>query len=277
MLWVIEAKDDFSFGYQAGRAREVLYRAALARAGAFLNRRGADPAATARRAERHLALLADRYPAQRERLGGLARALGADAREVTAAALALAALPGTGCTNFAAVPPATSDGKVYVSWNFDLSPFIRLLIGRMPLYVRDIAGSKPYLCLGMPVLFGIGVMNGDGLCSCVNSVGAMDGGEGLTVFELNNLAMETQSTVDGAVGVWRDNPREVVPGLATAIIMNANNIFSDMNGEAVVIECSHNHMEVARASEHGGCWRRPTTISSWTDRSRVEPTRSSSP
>ncbi|MBC7246763.1 MAG: hypothetical protein H5T73_03150 [Actinobacteria bacterium] len=252
MLWVIEAKDDFSFGYRAGRAREVLFRAALARAGAFLNSRGADPAVTARRAERHLALLAERYPAQRDRVQGLARALGKDEREVTAAALALASLPGTGCTNFAAVPPATSDGKVYVSWNFDLSPFIRLLIGRMPLYVRDIAGSKPYLCLGMPVLFGIGVMNGDGLCSCVNSVGAMDAGEGLTFFELNNLAMETQSTVDGAVGVWRDNPREVVPGLAMAIIMNSNNIFADMKGDAAVIEHSHNHMAVEKAADHGG-------------------------
>jgi len=122
----------------------------------------------------------------------------------------------------------------------------------MPLYVRDIAGSKPYVCMGLPVLFGIGIMNGDGLSSCVNSVGAMDSGEGLTFFELNNLAMETQSTVDGAVGVWRDNPREVVPGLAMAIIMNANNIFADMQGDAAVIEHSHNHMAVEKAEDHGG-------------------------
>ena len=252
MLWVIKAKDDFSFGYRAGRERERLYRAALARSASLLAGHNAGYSATMDKAKRHLALLAEHYPAQRERLTGLARALGSDLREVTASALALAALPGTGCTNFAAVPPATSDGKVYVSWNFDLSPFIRLLIGRMPLYVRDIAGSKPYLCLGMPVLFGIGVMNGDGLCSCVNSVGAMDGGEGLTFFELNNLAMETQSTVDGAVSVWKDNPREVLPGMAVAIIMNANNIFADMNGDAAVIEHSHHHMAVEKAAQHGG-------------------------
>ncbi len=252
MLWIVKAKDDFSFGFAAGRERERLFRAALSVAGKWLSRRGADPAETRCRAERHLALLADRYPAQLERVQGLARALGADAREVTAASLALASMPGTGCTNFAAVPPATADGRVYVSWNFDLSPFIRLLIGKMPLYVRDITGSKPYLCLGMPVLFGIGVMNGDGLSSCVNSVGAMDGGEGLTFFELNNLAMETQSTVDGAVSVWRDNPREVLPGVAVAIIMNANSIFADAYGDAAVIEHSHNHMAVEKAADHGG-------------------------
>lgn len=252
MLWTIEAESDFGFGYKAGRMRERLFRSALRHAALSLKGRGADPATEAARADRHMALLAERYPAQLERVRGLARALGAGTREVMAGGLALASTASTGCTNFAAVPPATSDGKAYVSWNFDLPPWVRLIVGRMPLYVRDIAGRKPYVCMGLPVLFGIGVMNGDGLSSCVNSVGAMDAGEGLTFFELNNLAMETQSTVDGAVSVWRDNPREVVPGLATSIIMNANNIFADMNGEAVVIEHSHNHMAVEKASDHGG-------------------------
>lgn len=252
MLWTITSRDELGFGYAAGRQREPLYRAALARAATWLNKTGAHPARTRERARRHLAILSNHYPRQRERLEGLARALGTDVVEVATASLALASLPGTGCTNFTAVPPATSDGKVYVSWNFDLSPLFRLLLGRMPLYVRDIAGSKPYVCMGLPVLFGIGVMNGDGLCSCVNSVGCEDGGEGLTFFELNNLAMETCSTVDGAVEVWRNNPREVLPGLAIAIIMNANDIFADMQGEAVVIEHSHHHMAVEKASDHGG-------------------------
>ncbi|MBC7230240.1 MAG: hypothetical protein H5T74_07615 [Actinobacteria bacterium] len=252
MLEVIMAEDDFAYGYAAGKKRERLYRGVLRYAMSALRRRGADAAAEAARARRHMALLAERYPAYLERVSGLARALGEEPREVMAGGLALASTAATGCTNFAAVPPATSDGRVYVSWNFDLPPWIRLIVGRMPLYVRDIAGYKPYVCMGLPVLFGIGVMNGDGLCSCVNSVGSMDGGEGLTFFELNNLAMETQSTVDGAVSVWRDNPREVVPGLAISIIMNANDIFADMNGEAVVIEHSHHHMAVERASDHGG-------------------------
>jgi len=252
MIWTIEAKDEYGYGYAAGKGRERLFRSALGQAAASLRKAGADPAVTAGKAKRHLLLLEERYPAQLERVSGLARVLGVEPREVAAGGLALASLSGTGCTNFVAVPPATSDGRAYVSWNLDLSPFFRLLIGKMPLYVRDVAGSKPYVCMGLPVLFGVGVMNGDGLSACVNSVGAMDGGEGLTFFELNNLAMETQSTVDGAVSVWRDNPREVVPGLAIAIIMNSNSIFADMNGDAAVIEHSHRHMAVEKASEHGG-------------------------
>ncbi|MEW6555245.1 MAG: C45 family autoproteolytic acyltransferase/hydrolase [Actinomycetota bacterium] len=252
MLWTIEAKDDFGYGLAAARGRERLFRAVLGQAGLWLKRRGADPALAAAKARRHLGLLAERYPAHLERICGLARAIGADPVDVAMGELALASCAGTGCTNFTAVPPATCDGKVYVSWNFDLPPWFRTIVGRMPLYVRDIAGCKPYVCMGLPVLFGIGVMNGDGLSSCVNSVGAMDSGEGLTFFELNNLAMETQSTVDGAVGVWRDNPREVVPGLAIAIIMNANSIFADANGDAAVIEHSHNHMAVEKAAGHGG-------------------------
>ncbi len=252
MLWIIEAKDDFHFGYRAGRDREPLFRTILARTASWLAGVGANPALIREKTVRHLALLAEGYPAQLDRLKGLARALGIEAHQVATAALALASQPGIGCTNFAAVPPATSDGKVYVSWNLDLSPLFRMLVGRMPLYVRDVQGSKPYVCMGLPVIFGVGVMNGDGLCSCVNSVGAMDGGEGLTFFELNNLAMETQSTVDGAVGVWRDNPRQVLPGLAIAIIMNANSIFADMGGDAAVIEHSHRHLAVEKAADHGG-------------------------
>ena len=252
MLWTIEAENDFAYGLAAARGREGLFRAALRQAALTMKRRGTDPAWAREKARRHERTLAQRYPAQLERMQGLARTLGTEVREVVAGGMALASLPGTACTNFAAVPPATSGGGIYVSWNFDIAPFMRLLLGKMPLYVRDIAGSKPYVCLGLPVLFGIGVMNGDGLSSCVNSVGVSDGGEGLTFFELNNLAMETQSSVDGATGVWRDNPREVVAGLAIAILMNANVIFADMEGDAAVIEHSHHHLAVEKGADHGG-------------------------
>lgn len=252
MLWTISAENDHDYGYKAGRSRERLFRAALRLAAGGLRRCGADPARVADRSRCHLDLLESRYPAYGERLNGLARALGVDQGEVTAAALALPWILKAGCTNFAAVPPATADGRIYVSWNLDLSPLFRLLIGRMPLFIRDVEGAKPYVCIGLPILFGIGVMNGEGLCGAVNSVGAMDGGEGLTFFELNNLAMETKGTVRGAIEVWKDNPREVAPGLAIAIILNANSIFADMEGEAVVLEHSHNHIAVEEASRHGG-------------------------
>ncbi len=251
-MWEIRCRDEFGFGFKAGRQAERIYRFFLKHVTRLMGSRHRRPDEVRRRAARHLKVLSERYPAQLDRIRGLSRALGIDDLDLVCASLFASSLPGTGCTNFAAVPPATRDGKVYVSWNFDLSPLFRLLLGRIPLYVRDIPDTKPYVCMGLPVLFGIGVMNGDGLCSCVNSVGAMDGGEGLTFFELNNLAMETCSTVEEAVEVWRHNPREVVPGLAAAIIMNANSILADASGNAVVIEHSHNFMAVERASDHGG-------------------------
>ena len=82
--------------------------------------------------------------------------------------------------------------------------------------------------------------------------GIRDAQESRGLGDVYKRQMESQSTVDGAVSVWNDNPREVVPGLAIAIIMNANNIFADMNGDAVVIEHSHNHMAVENAADHGG-------------------------
>ena len=252
MFWTIRAGGDFDYGYRAGKCRERLYRALLDLAARGVGKTGTQPANVRQKARRHLNILAEHYPAYLERVAGLSRALGLERDELISGSLAISSVINTGCTNFAAIPPATIDDRVFVSWNLDLSPFFRLLVGRMPLYIRDVEGSKPYVCMGWPVLFGIGVMNGDGLCSAVNSVGAMDSGEGLTFFELNNLAMETQSTVDGAMSVWEDNPREVVPGLAIAIIMNSNSIFADMGGDAAVFEHSHNHMTVERAGDHDG-------------------------
>ncbi len=248
MLQVIKARDHFDYGYQAGKAHAGLCRRLLADS---LRAVRAD-AGISNRAARHRRVLADRYPAQLDVLEGLARAVGEERDHVLAGSLGFASQFRAACTNFAAVPPATLDDQVYASWNFDLSPAFRLLMGKTPLYVRDIDGCKPYLCLGFPPLFGIGIMNGDGLSSCVNSVGAMDGGEGLTFFELNNLAMESQSTVDGAVSVWKENPRELVPGLAIAILLNSNNIFVDVQGDAAVLEYSHNHMAVQKAAERNG-------------------------
>ncbi len=246
MFQVIRARDHFDYGYQAGKEQPILYRRLLRSAlrGLDWSERG--------RARRHREVLADRYPARLDAIEGLARATGEDRDDILSGSLALAARFRAACTNFAAVPPATADDQVYASWNFDLSPAFRLLMGKTPLYVRDIAGCKPYLCLGWPPLFGIGIMNGDGLSSCVNSVGAMDGGEGLTFFELNNLAMENHSTVDGAISVWQDNPRELVPGLAIAILLNSNNIFADVSGDAAVIEFTHNYLAVSKASERNG-------------------------
>jgi hypothetical protein len=252
MIPTIKARDDYHYGYQAGRGLERFLKAILKHTAVYLRRSGADAAAIADKSRRHISMLKDNYPAYLERSAGLSRALGLETHEVITGSLTLPAVLRAGCTNFAAVPPATVGDRIFVSWNFDLVPIFRLMMGKMPLYVRDVQGFKPYVCVGVPVLFGLGIMNGDGLSAAANAVGAMDGGEGLTYFELNNLAMETQSSVDGVEGVWRGNPREIVPGLAATVLLNGNNLFADMDGEAVLIEYSHNHMHVEKASGHNG-------------------------
>ena len=92
MLWTIEAKDDYGYGYAAGSSRERLFRAVLNRAEAGLRRIGADPARVAERTRRHLDILAGRYPAYLERVTGLSRALGMETREVLAGSLAVSSV-----------------------------------------------------------------------------------------------------------------------------------------------------------------------------------------
>lgn len=240
-MLVIEAKSDFDYGRQVGVRFGPVYRRLISRT------RPLSPEGLRRRR----AALEDGYPRALERMEGLARATGLEQERI------LSAGPGNplrmaGCTNFAAVPPATLDGQSYVSWNLDLPGFFRQVIGRFPLYVRRIDGCKPYLCMGAPLLFGIGVMNTDGLCAAINAVGMTDGGEGLTAFELNNLYMESCSTVEEALAAAESNPRQVIPGIMASTLLNANTLLADVTGEAALLEYGHNHLRATRAADHGG-------------------------
>jgi hypothetical protein len=247
-MLVIEADSNYDFGYQIGRRYERLYRRVFS-----LSPPMNDAALRSR-----LTSLGQYCPDVIERMEGMARATG-----IELAAL-LSNSPGrrqqlipSGCTNFAAVPPATRDKQVYLSWNNDLPRFFKWTMGNFPFYVRKIKGSYPYLCFdhstqGVPLMYGIGVMNSEGLSSIYNAVGMTEGGDGLTFIELNNMWMEQESTVEGAVQVMRENPRLVVPGFETALLFNANWLVADRHGDAALMEYSHSHLEVTRASDKGG-------------------------
>jgi hypothetical protein len=240
-MLVIESKNDFDYGRKVGADFGPFYRRLISR-----TRPLSPQGLRCRRA-----VLEERYPQALERMEGLARTAGLERERV------LAAGPGnpwrmSGCTNFAAVPPATLDGQSYVSWNLDLPGFFRQVIGRFPLYVRRIGGCKPYLCMGSPLLFGIGVINTDGLCAAINAVGMTDGGEGLTAFELNNLYMETCSTVEEALAAAEANPRQTIPGIMSSMLLNANTLLADAGGEAALLEYGHSHLLATRAADHGG-------------------------
>lgn len=182
-------------------------------------------------------------------LEGLSRGLSMGVDELSAAGSVAQSLAMAACTNFGALPPVTGDGDAMLSWNFDAAPPIRAMFGRFPLFVREVDGTIPYLCMGFPAFFGIGVMNAEGLCCVVNAVGIRDDGDGLSSFEMNNRCMETCSTVDAAEEVFATGPRGAVKAMTMGMLMNWNTIWTDRSGDLSVFEYSHNHFHRHRATD----------------------------
>lgn len=243
---MIEATSDYEYGRAVGARYGKACRQVLRHTRPL-------PPDVLRRREKDLAAS---FPRGLERLEGMARSAGLE-RERLLSVGPGNPLPTAGCTNFAAVPPATRDGRIFLSWNLDLPRYWRRFMGKFPFYVRRIKGHRPYLCLdhsfmGLPLNYGFGVMNSDGLCCVYNAVGMADGGDGLTFFELNNLMMEDHADVAGAASVVETNPRFVLPGQAAAIMVNANLMVADCGGEAALIEYCHRHIMVTHASRHDG-------------------------
>ncbi|MFH1149924.1 MAG: C45 family peptidase [Actinomycetota bacterium] len=246
---VFEPTSDFEFGYAAGRERPGLYRQLVRRGMALWGwhlRRGSGPQPSA---AAHARIVSERYPASIERLEGLARSTGLDADELLAASGVIGGMLVPRCTNFATAPLATGDDGVYVSWNVDLSLLFRLLLGRMPLFAVRLPDRKPYIAFGIPALVGIGVLNSEGLAMAANAVGMTDGGDGMHAAELNNMAMETCSTVDEAIRVYSDNPREAFVGSTVTILLNSNTTWGDAQGSIATLEYSHNHLAVDKGEK----------------------------
>lgn len=235
----IEGKDHFEAGLSAGRAM-LFGRGQMARATRLFSgtEKGRDRAAS------HEAVLEEFYPNKIKELSGISKASGIERKSVLRGYIRLAAALNSMCTNFFAAPEITYDKETYLLWNFDIGPYVKYLIGRFPFYIKRIDGFNTYLCLGAPWLFGVGVMNAEGLCCAFNSVGCRDGGEGLYHCELNNLAMETTGSVSDAADVWKNNPRGIIAGWGPGILINANTMLADKKGDGVLIECSHNHIEI---------------------------------
>jgi len=184
-------------------------------------------------------------------LEGLAQGLGMNVEDLLCARSILESCFLSHCTNFGAVPPATADQDITVSWNFDAALILKLIMGRSPLFVRDVEGTLPYVCLGVPALFGIGMLNAEGLCCVVNAVGMIDDGEGFSPFELNNMAMEACTTVGEAAGVIEQGPRQATKSMVFGLLMNWNTIWADRHGDLSVIEYSHNHFHREKAGAEG--------------------------
>jgi len=196
-------------------------------------------------------LLSQEPPKDISELEGLARGLGIATEDLFCARMLIESLAVPQCTNFGAVPPATKDDDIMVSWNFDAPLILKMIMGRFPLYVRELEGTIPYLCLGAPAVFGIGILNAEGLSCVVNAVGVTDAGEGYSQFELNNRAMETCTTVSEAAEVFSEGPRQATKSIAMGMLMNWNMIWADRHGSLSVFENSHSHFYEQPAGAEG--------------------------
>lgn len=191
------------------------------------------------------------FPETARELEGAARGLSLHPEDLLYARVALQNLFPTGCTNFGAVPPATDDDSIMISWNFDIVFLFKLIMGRFPLFVREVEGTIPYLCVGTPVLWDIGILNSEGLCCVNNAVGMTDAGGGFHPFELIGRAMETCSTVREAAGVFDEGPRMATRCMFIGMLMNSNTIWADRDGSLSVFEYSHNHFHEEPAGPQG--------------------------
>jgi hypothetical protein len=231
--FVVRGKDRFALGVEAARVSGAHTRAVVKVLSVLARRQPSilEAAHTGEAAD--AGTLAE--------VEGASRAMGLAADDLLAARRIMESLAMPACTNFGAVGPATEDGNVMTSWNFDVPPFFRLLFGRFPLFVREIEGSIPYLAHGIPALFGMGVMNAEGLTCVINAVGVTDDGDGYSPFELNNIAMETCTRVPEAARVFSERPRKTIKAMTVGVLMNWNTIWADADGNLSLFEYSHSH------------------------------------
>lgn len=247
----IHARDNYGMGAAAAVCSGRLIRASLGLLSRWARGNPGRLEQVVRESRSRARFIQKNVPGRMSELRGLADGLSMHPDDLITARVIMESLAVRGCTNFGAVPPATAGDDVMVSWNFDVPPYLKLLMGRFPLFVRDLEGKAPYVCLGVPALFGIGILNAEGLCCVVNAVGFTDNGDGFTPFELNNMAMESCSTVDEASQVFERGPRGAINALTAGILMNWNMIWADKSGGLSVIEYSHNHFNQQRAGEDG--------------------------
>jgi len=191
------------------------------------------------------------YPNRIRELEGIARGLSMGLDDMLAARAIIDSSIVPCCTTFGAVPPATRDGDIILSWNFDAPFSLKMFFGRYPLFVREVEGTIPYLCVGRPWFWSMGILNAEGLGCVVNGVGVTDDGDGFTPFELNARTMESCATVEEAAQVFKEGPRQATKAMSANMLLNWNTIWADKNGDMSLFEYSHNHFHQRPAGEEG--------------------------
>ena len=241
----IKASSNYDFGRKLGDMFGKVYRELMTTRWGNFERLKTDEMQFFAQAKRHAKMLEEYYPEFLERMQGISDTTGIDLLELLAFEIFMPTIE-AGCTTCAAAPPATSDEKTYLGWNYDLLYPTKLMM-TLPLFILvDIEGYNRYITFGEPCLFlGAGVLNEKGLSMVLNIVDTEELGDGLTFRELNNLAMERCSTVEEVVELLRSLPK-----LCSMMIFNCNSLWGDAQGGIVSIEYTHDRF-VANYGENG--------------------------
>ncbi len=239
----IRAESNYEYGVAVGEIFGGAYESAIPLIKAFLKSRGMNTGEAMEKAERHASVLEKYYPEYLERLEGLSSSTGIGLLELLTIKMAMPSML-TGCTTTASAPPATSDGQVYITWNFDGLCLLKLWIGQnLPILImNDIPGCNKYITVSfMPLMGWDGLLNDKGLAFSGNTVATTDAGDGLTCMEIVCMALERCSNVHEVVELMQSLPIFTSSAMS---VYNLAYLWADAEGGIASIECTHNYFAV---------------------------------
>ncbi|RJP29299.1 MAG: hypothetical protein C4536_11510 [Actinobacteria bacterium] len=244
-------KDHYELGLRTAALSGGMFKPFITMLAAWARRNHMEYRRLVAEIPRRRKILSAVYPDGLRELEGMARGSGIALDDMLAARALSDSIHMPRCTTFGAVPPSTRGGKTILAWNLDAPFSLKMFFGNYPLFVREVKGTIPYLCVGRPWFWNMGILNAEGLGCVVNGVGTRDEGDGLTPFELNARAMETCTDVAGAARVFQEGPRQATRAMSANMLLNWNTTWSDRHGNLSLFEYSHNHFHRQPAGEDG--------------------------
>jgi hypothetical protein len=241
---VILKKFDYEFGYEIGKSLKYFFNFLKF----FISKIDKN---NLEYSKRYLSVLKEKYPEKLERFAGISSSTGIDIYRLNFISILFSKLFKIACTDTFSAPPATSDGKVYLTWNMDIFGASRIFLNFLRLIVIEIPNFKRYVGFGLPILGTIGILNQDGLAYVGTAVGLKDGNgtDGLLDMDINNLCMEKCEDVESVVKLYRENKVTSIKGLTASIFLNLNCIWGDAEGKGVAIEHSSKYIHFEFAKE----------------------------
>ncbi|MDY7016611.1 MAG: hypothetical protein SVK44_00040 [Nitrospirota bacterium] len=189
----------------------------------------------------HIQDLASYYPEYLERLEGISESSGVPTEDLVKASFVLAL--GPKCAQSGAAPPATNDGQVYLSWNFESALLARPIFSIPFFSVLEPKNGYKTFFWGIPYLIGVAIMNEKGLSLAASAMNYDDDGTGLTSFELASMAMERCATIPEVTELLGSVPRFSTSDPTFGASINWTFSMADEQGNVAMIEFTHSYLK----------------------------------